>query len=58
MTQFYTTLARVYHEMYQHIFDYDVAFRFYDDSGYQMPAHSWYSGLGRGGTCRDSDFSH
>lgn len=31
MTQLYTTLARVYHEMYQHIFDYDEEFRFYDD---------------------------
>jgi len=31
MTQLYTTLARVYHEMYQHVFDYDEEFRFYDD---------------------------
>lgn len=31
MTQLYTTLARIYHEMYQHIFDYDEEYRFYDD---------------------------
>ncbi|GET31570.1 hypothetical protein PbJCM13498_04330 [Prolixibacter bellariivorans] len=31
MTQLYTTLARVYHEMYQHVFDYDEEYRFYDD---------------------------
>jgi SAM-dependent methyltransferase len=31
MTQLYTTLAHVYHEMYRHIFDYDEEFRFYDD---------------------------
>ena len=31
MTQLYTTLARMYHEMYQHIFDYDEEFRFYDN---------------------------
>ncbi|GET26017.1 class I SAM-dependent methyltransferase [Prolixibacter sp. NT017] len=31
MPQLYTTLARVYHEMYRHIFDYDEEFRFYDD---------------------------
>ena len=30
MTELYTTLARVYHEMYQHIFDYDEEYRFYD----------------------------
>lgn len=30
MTQLYTTLARVYHEMYQHVFDYDKEFSFYD----------------------------
>ena len=30
MTQLYTTLARVYHEMYQHVFDYDKEFFFYD----------------------------
>lgn len=30
MTQLYTKLATVYHEMYQHIFDYDKEFRFYD----------------------------
>jgi len=31
MTQLYTTLASIYHKMYQHIFDYDEEFRFYDD---------------------------
>lgn len=31
MTQLYTTLARVYHEMYQHVFDYDEEYRFYDN---------------------------
>lgn len=30
MTQLYSTLARVYHEMYQHVFDYDKEFDFYD----------------------------
>ena len=30
MTQLYSTLAEIYHEMYQHIFDYDKEFRFYD----------------------------
>ncbi len=30
MTQLYTTLARVYHDMYQHVFDYDKEFAFYD----------------------------
>lgn len=30
MTQLYSTLAPVYHEMYQHIFDYDKEFSFYD----------------------------
>lgn len=30
MTQLYSTLANVYHEMYQHIFDYDKEFNFYD----------------------------
>ncbi len=30
MTQLYSTLASVYHEMYQHIFDYDKEFAFYD----------------------------
>lgn len=30
MTQLYSTLANVYHEMYQHIFDYDKEFQFYD----------------------------
>src|SRR5664279_879512 len=30
MTQLYTTLARIYHEMYQHVFDYDKEFTFYD----------------------------
>jgi len=30
MTLLYSTLARVYHEMYQHIFDYDQEFSFYD----------------------------
>jgi len=30
MTQLYSTLANVYHGMYQHIFDYDKEFIFYD----------------------------
>ena len=30
MTLLYSTLATVYHEMYQHIFDYDAEFNFYD----------------------------
>ena len=30
MTQLYSTLAEVYHEMYQHVFDYNVEFQFYD----------------------------
>jgi len=30
MTQLYSTLAEIYHEMYQHVFDYDQEFIFYD----------------------------
>lgn len=30
MTQLYSTLATIYHEMYQHVFDYDKEFDFYD----------------------------
>ena len=30
MTQLYSTLAEIYHEMYQHVFDYDKEFYFYD----------------------------
>ena len=30
MTQLYSTFANVYHVMYQHIFDYDKEFEFYD----------------------------
>jgi SAM-dependent methyltransferase len=30
MTQLYSTLASIYHEMYQHIFDYDKEYYFYD----------------------------
>jgi SAM-dependent methyltransferase len=30
MTQLYSTLANIYHEMYQHVFDYDREFEFYD----------------------------
>jgi SAM-dependent methyltransferase len=30
MTQLYSTLAVIYHEMYQHIFDYDKEYGFYD----------------------------
>jgi SAM-dependent methyltransferase len=30
MTQLYSTLANIYHEMYQHVFDYDKEFEFYD----------------------------
>jgi SAM-dependent methyltransferase len=30
MTQLYSTLAHVYHEMYQHVFDYDQEYNFYD----------------------------
>ena len=30
MTQLYSTLAQVYHEMYQHVFDYDKEYDFYN----------------------------
>ena len=30
MTRLYTDLAHIYHEMYQHVFDYDKEFDFYD----------------------------
>lgn len=30
MTQLYSTLAGIYHEMYQHVFDYEKEFSFYD----------------------------
>ncbi len=30
MTKLYSTLANVYHEMYQHVFDYDKEYIFYD----------------------------
>jgi len=30
MTQLYSTLSEIYHEMYQHVFDYDKEFHFYD----------------------------
>lgn len=30
MTQLYSKLANVYHEMYQHVFDYDKEYNFYD----------------------------
>jgi SAM-dependent methyltransferase len=30
MTQLYSTFAAVYHEMYQHVFDYDKEYSFYD----------------------------
>jgi SAM-dependent methyltransferase len=30
MTKLYSTLANIYHEMYQHVFDYDQEFAFYD----------------------------
>ena len=30
MTQLYSKLATIYHEMYQHVFDYDKEFSFYD----------------------------
>ncbi len=30
MTKLYTELAKVYHEMYQNIFDYEKEFQFYD----------------------------
>jgi len=30
MTQLYSTLAEIYHEMYQHVFDYDTEFNFYN----------------------------
>ncbi|MFZ4522061.1 MAG: class I SAM-dependent DNA methyltransferase [Bacteroidales bacterium] len=30
MTKLYSTLANVYHEMYEHIFDYDKEFQFYN----------------------------
>ena len=30
MTKLYSTLASIYHEMYQHVFDYDKEYSFYD----------------------------
>ena len=30
MTKLYSTLASIYHEMYQHVFDYDIEYSFYD----------------------------
>lgn len=30
MTQLYSTLAEIYHEMYQHVFDYEKEYHFYD----------------------------
>jgi len=30
MTKLYSTLANIYHEMYQHVFDYDKEYDFYD----------------------------
>jgi len=30
MTQLYSKYARIYHEMYQHVFDYDKEYEFYD----------------------------
>jgi SAM-dependent methyltransferase len=30
MTQLYSTLANIYHEMYEHVFDYDKEFAFYN----------------------------
>jgi len=30
MTKLYSSLANIYHEMYQHVFDYDKEFSFYD----------------------------
>ena len=30
MTKLYSTLAEIYHEMYQHVFDYEKEFNFYD----------------------------
>jgi ubiquinone/menaquinone biosynthesis C-methylase UbiE len=30
MTKLYSTLASIYHEMYQHVFDYDKEYIFYD----------------------------
>jgi len=30
MTQLYSTFAEIYHEMYQHVFDYDKEFHFYE----------------------------
>jgi SAM-dependent methyltransferase len=30
MTQLYSTFANIYHEMYQHVFDYDKEYEFYD----------------------------
>ena len=32
MTQLYSTLANIYHEMYQHVFDYDIEYGFYGHS--------------------------
>jgi SAM-dependent methyltransferase len=40
MTQLYSRLASVYHEMYQSIFDYAAAFRFFDDHLKKYHCHS------------------
>lgn len=40
MTKLYSTLARIYHEMYQHVFDYDKEFSFYDSILKSNDCHS------------------
>ena len=40
MTELYSTLANVYHEMYQHVFDYDKEYSFYDSILKKNNCHS------------------
>lgn len=40
MTKLYSTLASIYHEMYQHVFDYDKEYRFYDSILKKNDCHS------------------
>ena len=40
MTKLYSTLASIYHEMYQHVFDYDKEYSFYDSILRKNNCHS------------------
>lgn len=55
MTQLYSTLAEIYHEMYQHVFDYDKEFHYIENNqvyfvvlsdqhmlSTQLKTHAWY----------------